>query len=93
MDLRQHSQKTLKRDATHEAHNFEAAIGCDDDGSVRGRPLDVDRLGDEVFAGPQFVDDLALFGVPDGHGVVVENQKLHVAAAGSKPNLSNLDEK
>ena len=80
-------------DRTHQTHDFDAAVGRDDDGPVRGRPFDVDRLRNEVFARPQLVDDLALFRVPDGHRVVVEDQKLHVAAPRSKTDLLDLVEK
>ena len=75
----------------YQAHDLEAAICRDDDGPVGGSPLDVDGLGDQILAGPQLVDDVALLRVPDRHRVRVQDQELHVAAARSKPDLLDLE--
>ena len=54
---------------------------------VTGRPIDVDRPRDEIFGRPQLVDEVSGLDVPDGDGVVSQDEELHVAFARSEPDL------
>ena len=70
-----------------QAHDAQTPVLGGHHRPVAGRPLDVDRPRDEVFGRPQLVDEVSGLDVPDGDGVVSQDEELHVAFARSEPDL------